>query len=127
MVAGKEGPYNGNAIDGKYAKIKIGGFNVDIMYSIVGGLEPPELPLRQELNTQGIEMVYNAKGVGNMVVCKQQHRREAFLLKNILNLGHKGLPTALKKCHCDDYIILLFCWIKYNDMKGSWYYIEPRP
>ena len=89
MVAGKEGPYNGNATDGKYAKIKIGGFNVDIMYSIVGGLEPPELPLRQELNTQGIEMVYNAKGVGNMVVCKQQHRREALLLEKLKRIEIK--------------------------------------
>jgi len=93
MVAVEEDPCIGNAMDGKYTKKeKIGGFNVDIMYSILGGAEPPELPLRQELNTQGIEMVYNAKGVGNKVVCKQQHRREALLLEKL-----KKIETKLER------------------------------
>jgi len=64
-------------------------YNVDIMYSIVGGTEPPTLPLRQELRTQGVELVYNARGVGQTVVCKEQKRRETQLLEKLKKIETK--------------------------------------
>ena len=60
-----------------------GSFNVDIMYSIVGGTEPPILPLRGEFLTQGVEMVLDAAGVAEIVVSKEQKRREALLLEKL--------------------------------------------
>ena len=58
-------------------------FNVDIMYSIVGGKEPPTLPLKGEFMTQGVELVLDARGVGEIVVNKEQKRREALLLEKL--------------------------------------------
>eukprot|EP01083_Nonionella_stella_P076487 208445_1 len=63
--------------------------NVDIMYSILGGQKPPELPLRQECLTNGVELVYNAKGVGQKVVCKVQKKREAILLRRLKLIERK--------------------------------------
>ena len=96
MVAKKEFPYTGSTTNvAAYRECDMGKkdrFNVDIMYSVVGGAEPPELPLRQEMLPQGIEMVYNAKGVGQKVVCKEQERRENFLLKKL-----RKIETKLEK------------------------------
>lgn len=63
--------------------------NIDIMFSIVGGAKPPTLPLRGEFLSQGIELVYNAKGVGDKVVCKEQKRREALLLEKLKKIERK--------------------------------------
>ncbi len=63
--------------------------NVDIMYSILGREEPPQLPLREEFMTNGVELVYNAKGVGQTVVCKEQKRREAKLLQKLKLIERK--------------------------------------
>jgi putative glutathione S-transferase len=85
-------PYTGNTTDIALRDIEMGKddrFNVDIMYTIVGGAEPPELPLRQELLPQGVEMVYNAKGVGQKVVCKEQDRREKILLETLKDIESK--------------------------------------
>ncbi len=63
--------------------------NVDIMYSILGRQEPPQLPLREEFMTNGVELVYNAKGVGQKVVCQEQKRREAKLLQKLKLIERK--------------------------------------
>ncbi len=60
--------------------------NVDILYSIVGGDKPPTLPLREERRTDGVELVFNARGVGETTVREQQHRKEASLLKKICRM-----------------------------------------
>ena len=63
--------------------------NVDIMYSIIGVKEAPELPLRQELLIQGIEAVYMAKGIGQKVVSKEQKKRERKLLEQLKEIETK--------------------------------------
>lgn len=63
--------------------------NVDIMYSIIGVKEAPELPLRQELLIQGIEAVYMAKGIGQKVVSKEQKKRERKLLEQLKHIETK--------------------------------------
>jgi Predicted glutathione S-transferase len=63
--------------------------DVDIVYSIFGVSDPPELPLRQELLTQGVELVHGAKGVGQKAVCKEQRKRERRLLRKIKRLERK--------------------------------------
>lgn len=62
--------------------------NVDILFSIVGH-KPPRLPLREERQTDGIEIVYNAKGIGHSAVCKEQEKREALLLEKLERLEKK--------------------------------------
>jgi hypothetical protein len=57
--------------------------NVDIMYSILGGNAPPVLPLREERQTDGFEMVYNAKGIGNSAVLKEKNRKEIELERKL--------------------------------------------
>jgi putative glutathione S-transferase len=62
--------------------------NVDILFSIKGG-KPPILPLREELQTDGIELVYNAKGTGHSAVSKDQRRREEILLDKLKRIEKK--------------------------------------
>lgn len=62
--------------------------NVDICITIVGG-EAPTLPLRQEVLTNGIELVYNARGIGQAAVSKEQKRREAIVLAKLKRIEEK--------------------------------------
>ena len=62
---------------------------VDIMYSIVGEIEPPTLPIHQEYMTGGFEVVFNAKGVGQTILCKEQRRRKDQLLEKIKEIENK--------------------------------------
>jgi putative glutathione S-transferase len=63
--------------------------NVDILFSVVGGNKPPVLPLREERHTDGIEVVYNAKGTGHSAVSKEQQLREKLLLERLKRLEKK--------------------------------------
>ena len=65
------------------------GDNVDILFSVVGGSKPPILPLREERQTDGVELVYNAKGTGHSAVCKEKKRREEMLLEKLDRLEQK--------------------------------------
>jgi glutathionyl-hydroquinone reductase len=62
---------------------------VDIVFAITGCKESPSLPLREELNTNGFEMVYNAKGVGEAAVEKEKRKKEKELLKQIKSIERK--------------------------------------
>ena len=60
---------------------------VDIIFTITGCKQPPTLPLREELNSNGFEIVYNAKGVCEEAVAAKE-RKEALLVK-IKSIEHK--------------------------------------
>lgn len=62
---------------------------VDIVFAITGCDKSPKLPLREELNTNGFEMVYNAKGVGEAAVEREKRRKEKELLKKIKSIERK--------------------------------------
>ncbi len=62
--------------------------NVDILFSIVG-TKPPRLPLREERQTDGVEIVYNAAGTGRSAVCAEQRKREKLLLEKLSRLEKK--------------------------------------
>lgn len=62
---------------------------VDIIFAIIGCKTPPILPLRQELNSNGFETVYNAKGVGEAVLEKEMRKKEEELLKKIKTIERK--------------------------------------
>ncbi len=64
-------------------------YNVDILFSVIGGSKPPTLPLREERQTDGVELVYNAKGTGHSAVCKEKMRREQTLLEKLNRLEQK--------------------------------------
>lgn len=63
--------------------------NVDICITIVGG-EAPTLPLREEVLTNGIELIYNARGIGQAAVSKEKKRQEAIVLEKL-----KGIEIKL--------------------------------
>ncbi len=63
--------------------------NVDILFSVFGGGKPPLLPLREERLTDGVELVFNAKGTGNAAVNKDKKQREAMLLEKLNKLEKK--------------------------------------
>jgi putative glutathione S-transferase len=63
--------------------------NVDILFSIVGGGKPPLLPLREERLTEGVELVFNAKGTGHAAVNKEKKQRETMLLEKLNRLEKK--------------------------------------
>jgi len=56
---------------------------VDICVTVVGGETPPSLPIREELRSNGVECIYNAKGVGQEVVSKERALREAEITKRL--------------------------------------------
>jgi hypothetical protein len=60
---------------------------VDIIFTITGCSKPPSLPLREELNSNGFEIVYNAKGVCKDAVAAKE-RKEA-LLEKIKTIEYK--------------------------------------
>jgi putative glutathione S-transferase len=62
---------------------------VDIIFAITGCKESPSLPLREELNSNGFEMVHNAKGVGEAAVEKEKRKKEKELLKKIKSIERK--------------------------------------
>lgn len=63
--------------------------NVDILFSVIGGGKPPILPLREERNIGGVEVVYNARGTGYSAVCKEQKQREELLMEKLNRLEMK--------------------------------------
>lgn len=63
--------------------------NVDILFSVVGGSKPPTLPLREERQSDGIELVFDAKGTGHDAVFKEKKRREEMLLEKLDRLEQK--------------------------------------
>jgi len=52
--------------------------NVDICLTLVRekGAKPPVLPLREELRSYGIEMIYNAKGTAQSIIEKKQNKKK---------------------------------------------------
>lgn len=56
---------------------------VDICVTVLGGERPPVLPIREELRSNGVECVYDAKGVGQEVVSKERALREAEITKRL--------------------------------------------
>lgn len=62
---------------------------VDIVFAITGCKKSPSLPLREELNSNGFEMIHNAKGVGEAAVEKEKRKKEKELLKKIKSIERK--------------------------------------
>ena len=63
--------------------------DVDVLLSVIGETKSPPIPLQQEYNVQGIEIVHNARGSGLKVICEKQRRQKAKLLQEIAKIEIK--------------------------------------
>jgi hypothetical protein len=83
---------------------------VDIIFTITGRSKPPTLPLREELNSNGFETVYNGKGFTESVEHKAGFEDEKSLIgvssksseqDDSLSPGFKNQMSSVRSTHHD--------------------------